>query len=88
MALESSGKLMTPLGVVMGVIAALLAKAGNEFLLTVPFDRPLWHCSEFVDNRHCSFDEWLTNSSDVVVVMLPAFLLVMFLTSLFVHKKK
>jgi len=88
MALESSGKLMTPLGVVTGVIAALLAKVGNEFLLTVPFDRPLWHCSAFVDNRHCSFDEWLWSDSDLIVVMLPAFLLVMVLTSLFVHTKK
>ena len=86
MALESSGKLMTPLGVVMGVIAARVAKAGNEVLLTVPFGRPRWHCSAFVDNRHCSFSEWLTNVGDLDV-MLPAFLLVMVLTSLFVHTK-
>ena len=79
---------MTPLGVVMGVNGALVAKAGNEVLLTVPFNRPLWHCSAFVDNHRCSFSEWLTNPSDVIIVMLPAFLVVMVLTSLFVHKKR
>lgn len=63
-----------------GLVGALVAKLAFEVLLTAGYDRPLFHCSAFVDNQHCSFIEWVFNPGDLVV-MIPGFVIGMALAA-------
>ena len=64
------------------MIGAIIAKLAFEVLLTIPLDRPFFHCSAFVDNMHCSFVDWLVNPGDLIV-MVPGFFIGMAVSDFF-----